>query len=342
MYDYLMNIEEKLKNLTLKQKLYQMFIAGFDGNSYNAPERLKLLLLNGLGGVIFFTPNIASKLQFKQLISDIKDNSLIPSFLSIDQEGGRVERTENIHNGKKYLSAKDAADKGCEFVVEQTELISKELNSYGINMNFAPVYDVNTNQNNPVIGNRAYSSSAEKVCGLANLAANIYMKNKIIPVAKHFPGHGGAGKDSHICLPEINVSLEELENIHIKPFVDALKNKIPAVMIAHVFYPSLQTEKIPASLSEEIINGYLINKLNFQGVVISDDMVMGALNGYSHEEACIKAINAGMNMFIFRDNKKLKHLVDVLYNAVTLGEIDIKLIDKSVFKILSLKADYLY
>ena len=132
--------------MDIKQKLYQMFILGLDGEGY------KQALKNGLGGIIFFTKDILSPEQLKQTIFEIKSIASVPPILSIDQEGGRVERTENIHNGKKYLSAKFAFEKGETFLKTQTEEIARELKSYGLNMNFAPCIDVNTNPANPIIG----------------------------------------------------------------------------------------------------------------------------------------------------------------------------------------------
>lgn len=157
-------------SVTLKEKLYQMFILGTDGGYY------KELLKEGLGGIIFFSKDIQTKTQFKSLIDDIKLISKIPPFLSIDQEGGRVERTENIHNGKKYLSAKFAFEKGEKFLKSQTEEISKELKSYGINLNFAPCIDTNTNPNNPIIGVRAFSSNPDEVIKAEKLFLKLMKK----------------------------------------------------------------------------------------------------------------------------------------------------------------------
>lgn len=338
MYDYLMQIKKNIEQLTLKQKINQLFIAGFEGENPDKCKEFQELLKNGLGGVIFFTQNIKSKEQFKNIIKSINQKALMPLFLTIDQEGGRVERTENIHKGKKYLSAKYAAEKGEEFLKKQTEEISKELNDYGINMNFSPVLDVNTNENNPVIGKRAYSNKTDEVIKFASIATETYLNNGIIPVGKHFPGHGDASVDSHKNLPTIDLSFEELENLHIKPFKKAIEQNIPAIMVAHVHYPCFDKEEIPSTLSKNIINDYLIEKLGFKGLIISDDMFMGAVQGYSPIEVCIKAINAGINMFIFRStNKNTLKLVAELEKAILDKRIDEKLINISIEKIFRLK-----
>ena len=171
-------------------------------------EFLDSALSKGLGGVIFFTRDIKTKEQFKNLIKDIKNKSLIPPFLSIDQEGGRVERTENIH--PRYLSPREAYFKGIEYLKNQTEKISYELNDYGINLNFAPCADVNTNPNNPIIGDRAFSDKTDDVIKGVKIVSEEYRKNGIIPCVKHFPGHGDADKDSHLELPKIDLSLSEI------------------------------------------------------------------------------------------------------------------------------------
>ena len=270
----------------MKQKLYQMFILGCDGGGYE--QALK----EGLGGIIFFTKDIQSAEQFRALIEDIKAQSLIPPFLSIDQEGGRVERTENIHNGKKYLSAKYAHSKG--ILKEQTKAIAQELKSYGINLNFAPCIDVNTNPNNPIIGERAFSDNAKEVIKCEKIVSQIYRENGIIPCVKHFPGHGDANADSHLTLPKIDLSLDEMQE-HIEPFRACAKT-IEMVMVAHLHCTCFEKEVIPTSLSKNAIS--YLRGLGFDGIAISDDMIMA---GADIADACEKGIRAGLNMFIYRN-----------------------------------------
>ncbi|MCD7879906.1 MAG: beta-N-acetylhexosaminidase [Candidatus Gastranaerophilales bacterium] len=326
---------------TLKQKISQMFITGFSGTEYNSNKYFKNLLKNALGGVIFFTQNIETKAQITELISNLKKEAVIPMFYSIDQEGGRVERTENIYGGKRYLSAKYAYEKGCDFLKTQTAQIAKELKTYGFNMNFAPVLDVNTNVKNPIIGERAFSSDTQDVISASKIVISEYINNGIIPVGKHFPGHGAAESDSHKTLPVIDIPYDEIYKFHITPFIAAIKNKIPAIMAAHVLYPALEKENIPASVSESIIQKLLIEKLKFNGIVITDDMEMNGIKGYSKIEACTKAINAGVSMFIFRDtNSEILTLIDDIEIAATKGLIEVKKIDSAFQKIISLKREF--
>lgn len=318
----------------LKQKLYQMFILGLSGGGY------KSALQEGLGGIIFFKDDIKTPTQFKHLITNLKSHAKIPPFMSIDQEGGRVERTENIHNGKKYLSAKYAAEKGTSFLIEQTTQIAQELKSYGINLNFAPCIDVNTNPNNPIIGERAFSSDTDEVCEYGNIVSEIYRKNGIIPCAKHYPGHGDANADSHLTLPKIDIPMNDMERYHIKPFKSACEKNIEMIMIAHLHCTCFEKDPIPTSLSKNAIS-YLRDKLNFKGVTISDDMVMKGVSSFGEVEACIMGIKAGLNMFIYRNsNPQTIDIIEQVYQkALKDNELAHK-IEISYNKILTLKNQY--
>ena len=278
--------------MSLRQKLYRMFILGTEGGGYKNCDEL-------LGGIIFFTHDIQSVEQFKKLTSELKSKAV---FLSIDQEGGRVERTENIHGGKKYLSAKYAFEHGEEFLKNQTEQIAKELKSYGINLNFAPCIDVNTNPQNPIIGERAFSDNPEDVIKCEKIVSDIYRKNGIMPCVKHFPGHGDAATDSHLTLPEIDMPLDEMEKVHIKPFEKCAKSA-QMVMVAHLHCTCFEKEKIPCSLSKTSID-YLRTKLGFKGIVVSDDMIMKGVADFGAVQAVEKGIKAGINMFIYRNSSK--------------------------------------
>ncbi len=309
--------------MNLKQKLYQMFILGCDGNGYE--QALK----EGLGGIIFFTKDIQSVEQFCALTEKIKSEALLPPFLSIDQEGGRVERTENIHHGKKYLSAKYAHSKG--ILKEQTKEIAQELKSYGINLNFAPCIDVNTNPNNPIIGERAFSDNADEVIKCEKIVSQTYRENGIIPCVKHFPGHGDANADSHLTLPRIDLTLDEMQE-HIEPFRACAKT-IEMVMVAHLHCTCFEKDVIPTSLSKNAIS-YLRN-LGFHGIAISDDMIM---SGADIENACERGIRAGLNMFIYRNSTP--ETIEIIEKIAEKAKTDKELqenIEKSYEKIIKLK-----
>lgn len=326
---------------SLKQKIKQMFIAGYSGEN---PVNCKIftdLLSDGLGGVIFFTQNIKTKEQFIQSIKKIMNISLIPSFLSIDEEGGRVERTENIHNGKKYLSAGDAAEKGENFVRMQTEELCSELNSYGINMNFAPVLDTNTNPNNPIIGIRAYGDNPDDVIKFADIVRTVHEKHGIISVGKHFPGHGDTKADSHVEMPVVDIGEKEFRENHLKPFEYEIDKGIPAIMVSHVYYKCFDKKPIPASLSENITEKLLRRELNYKGLIISDDMVMGAVKDLDIKDTYVKAIKAGINVFIYRNSdEKLLEIIDTIsQEAEKDGELREKA-EKSFDLVLDIKRKY--
>lgn len=328
MYDVFMKNE-------LKHKLYQMFILGTGKNLKSAVE-------NGLGGVIFFTKDIHSKAQFKSLIKSLPQNL----FFSIDQEGGRVERTENIYGGKKYLSAKFAFEQG--ILEAQTHKMLTELKDYGINLNFAPCLDVNTNPNNPIIGERAYSSNPDEVIKAYNIIEPIYQEYGIIHCVKHFPGHGDASADSHIELPQIDLTLDEMESSHIKPFRHAIN--APMLMVAHLKFSCFG--ELPTSLNKNAID-YLKNQLGYKGIIITDDMMMGAVqNLRCHSELVSEsqklsninifpyeiAIRAGVDMFIFRNSDD--EIIEMIENLYQKASIDAELqknIEASYKKIKKLK-----
>lgn len=326
----------------LRKKLYQMFILGLEGDNLNANPNLKHALSEGLGGVIFFTQNIKTKEQIKHLINNIKKAAITPPFLSIDQEGGRVERTENIHNGKKYLSAKHAAEKGENFLKEQTTEISHELIDLGFNLNFAPCLDVNTNPNNPIIGERAFSNDPDEVTKFGKIVFDTYIENGIVPCLKHFPGHGDASVDSHISLPKIDLTLYDMEKYHIKPFKEAVEWNPPMIMVAHLHCTAFDEEEIPSSMSKNII-GHLRKNLNYDGLIITDDMIMGGIVKIDGTEACEKAIKAGVNILLYRNS--FNETIEIIENLAKLAEKDEILrqnIENSFEKISMIKCKYVY
>ena len=317
--------------MEITQKLYQMFVLGCKGNN------LETALNKGLGGVIFFKEDILSIEDFQNLIKNLKKHAVIMPFMSIDQEGGRVERTENIWGKKRYLSAKFAYQNGIEFLKKQTEMICDELNGYGINLNYAPCCDTNTNPDNPIIGERAFSDNPSEVAKAAEIVINVYNSNGIIPCLKHFPGHGDADCDSHLTLPKIDLTLDEMEKTHIKPFKMLIdKGLADIVMVAHLYCTCFDKEVIPTSLSKNAIN-YL--REFYDGVICSDDMIMSALNNY--ENACETAIRAGVNMFLYRNSDD--ETIEIIEKIAKKAENDKTLqncIEVSYEKIIKLKQKY--
>lgn len=339
-----MNINQQIKSLTLRQKIAQMFIMGFSGTELTSDNKnIKIAVEHGLGGIIFFAENIKSNNQLKKLIENLNSFAQIPLFMSIDQEGGLVERTIFKQPRYDFLTPMALANtENIEDIVLHTEIMAQELKYLGINMDFAPDMDVNTNPNNPIIGIRAFGNDPAAVIKYSKSVYETLINNNVIPVGKHFPGHGEAWVDSHLDMPEIDLSMDQLENIHIAPFKKAIDNGLDALMIAHVYYKAFNEEKVPASLSKEVITDYLKGKMNFKGLIISDDMVMGGIaNHYSPVQACIKGINAGIDLFIFRGSSyEDLRLLDDLEMAVKNGDISENRINESIEKILNHKLKY--
>ena len=237
----------------------------------------------------------------------------------------------------RRLSAKFAFEKGEEFLKFQSEEISKELAELGFNLNFAPCVDVNTNPKNPIIGERAFSDNPLDVVNGAKIFIDASCKYGIIPCIKHFPGHGDADSDSHLTLPKIDLTFDEMKAYHIKPFRDLIEDGIGMVMVAHLHCTCFDEEILPTSLSKNALD-YLRNTLNYEGVVITDDMNMKGVQNFGSLEACIMAIKAGVDMFIFRssDNETL-NLIDKLVDVVEQDAELQNLVDKSFERILGLK-----
>ncbi len=327
--------------MELKQKLYQMFILGLEGESLSENKNLVKALNKGLGGVIFFTRNIKTELQTINLIKSIKAEAEITPFLSIDQEGGRVERTENLFGGKKFLSL-GKCNCDLNLIKTQTIQISHLLKELGFNLNFAPCLDVNTNPDNPIIGERAFSDNTDEVIKCGRIAVDTYLENGIIPCIKHFPGHGDASVDSHVSLPEINMSLPEMEKFHIRPFKEVFS---PMIMVAHLHCQAFDREKIPTSLSKNAI-GYLRNELCYKGLIVTDDMVMGGvINSQADDgglEAALSAIRAGVNLLLYRNS--CDSTIKIIEDIAGIAESDVEIrqkIECSFDKITKCKEEYI-
>lgn len=329
---------EELKKNNIKKNIYQKFILGFKGTKPD--ENIKTAIKSGLGGVILFSENIESYEQAASLTAELQSLANIPLFISIDQEGGKIERTKNVKNKINYLSpAELSSTKDPEKGKLQAEIMIQELKSIGVNMNFAPVLDVNTNCNNPIICDRSFGCDSETVIKYARPVYQTFLKSGIIPVVKHFPGHGDTCEDSHHTMPVVDLKHKELENIHIKPFKTAIEDDIEAIMTAHAHYTAFDKGALPASLSKNIITNHLRNKLGFKGLVISDDMVMGGIKKYYEPvEACLMGIKAGIDIFIFRDSDtEILSIIDKLVEYTENGVLSKVQIDDSARRILACK-----
>ena len=335
-------IKEQMKTMTLDEKIGQMVIVGVDGY-INDENSMNLIKQHYVGGVILFQKNIQNSIQALSLINSLKNsNSInkIPLFLSVDEEGGRVSRMPaeftKIPTNQRLGQINNST---LSFKIGSG--LAEEIKSFGFNMDFAPVLDINSNPKNPVIGDRSFGSNAGVVSKLGVQTMKGIQSQNVIPVVKHFPGHGDTSVDSHVGLPTVNNDLQRLKEFELLPFAEAIRNKADVVMVAHILLPKIDPE-FPASFSKTIITGLLRGELGFQGVVVTDDMTMGAISkNYDIGDASVKSINAGSDIILvchFYD-KELA-VIQALKKAVEVGVITRERMDESVYRILTLKSKY--
>lgn len=335
-------IEEMLKSMTLEEKIGQLLIVGLEGTEISENE-IHNIKDNKVGGFIFFSRNIGTKDKVLKLIDDLKkenNTNKIPLFLSIDEEGGLVSRLSPLLNNLKNPSRLgEIGDTQLSF--DYGKNLGLKLASFGFNLDFAPVLDINSNPSNPVIGNRAYGKTSQAVSdhGLALMKG--IQSQGVIPTGKHFPGHGDTSVDSHLDLPLVHKTIDELKEMELIPFKNAIDNDIDMIMVAHILYPKID-EDYPSSMSSVIIDNILRDNLSYKGVVISDDMTMGAIvDNYSIEAAASRFLKAGGDIILIchgMDNPNL--IINKIKEDLEKGQITIDQIDEKVYRILKLKDKY--
>lgn len=335
-------IEELINEMSLEEKIGQLFIIGLDGFELSDKDKAQIFE-NKIGGYILYSRNIDNKLQLKSLLNalnEINTNNKIPLFLSVDEEGGKVSRLSHIYTKLRELSALGLKD-DVRLSYQYGQIQGLKLASLGFNLNFAPVLDINSNPKNPVIGSRAIGSTAEIVTKHGIEIKKGMESVNIIPVLKHFPGHGDTEVDSHLELPYIDKSYKELDNLELIPFKTAIDKGADMIMTSHILFPLIDDE-YPASISYKIINDILRNDLHFDGVVISDDMTMGAIvNNFTLEEASINFLKAGGDILLIGHNSEnTKLVIKRIKDAIIEGELNIEDIDSKLYRILSLKSKY--
>ena len=334
------SIKEKMSSMTLEEKIGQMIIAGFNGTTVNNEVATLMNDLN-VGGVILFGRNIESSEQLKTLTTDITNlNKDIPPFISLDEEGGRVSRVPK--DTKKFPKAKTVGDTNDEkYAYENGKDIGYTLKQLGINMDHAPVLDIYSNPKNTVIGDRAFGTNEDVVSKMGIATMKGLEDAGIIPTLKHFPGHGDTAVDSHVGLPIVTKDLNELNEFEFIPFKKAIEKGCDVVMVSHIILNKIDSQN-PSTLSKKVVTDILKKDLGFSGVVITDDMNMGAIvQNFSIEEASIKSIKAGVDILLIGNNvETTKSVINEIKSAVENKVIDESRIDESVYKILELKEKY--
>lgn len=282
----------------LRKKIGQMFMVGLAAEEIGANEQ-SLLRDYPFGGYIFFSHNLKEPKQILSLCRSLwQTGGEIPPFIAIDQEGGRVHRLPPPFTHFPPAAALGRAG-DADLAYRAGAAMARELNAVGINLNFAPVLDVRSNPDNPIIGDRALSSDPKEVIRLGWEVARGFRASGIIPCVKHFPGHGDTAEDSHIELPVVKKGLDELTSVELPPFVHACRNQVETLMTAHALYPALDSI-YPATLSRSIVGELLRGELGYDGVVFSDDLEMKAISdNYSVEETIRLAVLSGIDMLLF-------------------------------------------
>ncbi len=288
-----------------------------------------------VGGIVYFSKNIKTPKQCTDMISVVQSYSEIPLFIAVDEEGGRVARIANNGNMGttkfSHMSTVTSTDEA--YNVGYT--IGKEIKEFGFNLDFAPVADVNSNPDNPIIGNRSFSSDPETAAKYVKAAVNGFNNSGMLCTLKHFPGHGDTSTDSHKGYAEITKSLDELEACEFLPFKSGVSAGADFVMVGHLSAPQITGNNRPATLSKTMID-LLKNDIGFNGLIITDSMQMDAItDSYTSATAAKEAVKAGVDVILMPDN--LKNAANGIINAVKSGEISESRIDRSVKKILKTK-----
>ncbi len=333
---------------SLDIKIGQMILIGIPGTAIDSIV-LKEIREGKAGSIIFFEKNIARRnsfIQLKNLAWTYNSVAPIPLFISIDQEGGRVNRLKEKYGFPKSLSAA-AMSSSLDSVRYYGETTAATLVSLGINVNFAPVVDLATNPSNPIIAKveRAFSADADTVAMYSKEFVKTHRKLGVITVLKHFPGHGSSKDDTHQGIADVTNTWEPKE---LKPYQLLIDSGyVDAIMTAHIVNKKLDNQGLPGTLSNRILDSLLRKTLRFNGVVFSDDMQMHAITKhYGLEEAIRLAINAGVDVLTFSNNiqdsedRTVDRVHSIIREYVKDGTIPMERIDQSYHRIMNLKEKY--
>lgn len=328
--------------MNLDEKIGQMIFSGVNGTEMNADTR-NIIEDYHVGGVILFGDNIESAPQTVEFLNDIKtanEENPSPLITGVDEEGGSVTRMpDDVTSLPTNQAMGNLNDPDQSF--EEGGILGEQMKELGFNLDFAPVMDVNSNPDNPVIGDRSFGDNPEIVSKLGVQTMKGIQSQDIISVMKHFPGHGDTGVDSHLELPEVDKSRDDLENLELVPFQNAIENGADVSLIAHILLPQIDDDH-PASMSKEVITNILRDELDFDGVVITDDLNMEAITDhYDIGEAALQSVKAGGDlMLVAHDYDLTRKVFNTLKEAVENGKLSEKRIDESVGRIKQLKEKY--
>ena len=338
-------VAEQMAAMTLEEKVGQLFIAGFYGTE-DGDYVDSLIRDYKVGGLIFFGRNVGTAEELTALVNDLRaqNGDYIPLFFSVDQEGGTVERMPDEVSPLEDAYTYGQSGSG-ELGYALGQVLARECAAFGFNLDFAPSLDIWSNPENTVIGTRAFGTTAEAVEAVGPWAAYGLMDGGVIPVVKHFPGHGDTAVDSHVGLPTVSKTVDELLASELIPFQSAIEGRegegAPAVMVAHILMTAIDPDR-PASLSPAVVTGLLRDQLGFDGVVFTDDLTMGAITeNYGLDEAAVLALEAGCDVLLVCHNEgDLALARQAVLDAAASGRLTEERIDQSVYRILALKQAY--
>ena len=334
------------EDLTIDQKVGQLFFIGVAGTSIDQCTDDLLSEIHP-GGICLFARNIREAQQTRELCNALREHDEVVPFLGLDQEGGLVDRL------RRLITPMPAANlfKNSATVGRFGSIVAEVIRILGFNMDFAPVVDVITEQRESVSNgmfSRAFGNTAEEATELSAAFIENLQDGCVLGCVKHFPGLGAAAVDSHEELPQVPVSGEELNSTDLVPYRHLLeRNLVHSVMVAHAAYPNTGLQDVspdgkllPSSLNGKIIDGLLRTELGFDGVVITDDLEMGAIiKNFGIGEACILALNAGVDMLaICADAGRIHEGYHAVRNAVESGRITADRIDKTMDRIETAKS----
>lgn len=327
-------VDKTYRSLSQDEKLGQLFIVALytnKGEDYIEQVR-NIVVKDKIGGLILMQDDAAREIS---LVNEFQQKSKVPMMIGMDAEWGLFQRIATAHKFPWAMTLGAIQDKS--LIYRMSAKIAEDCHRMGINWDFAPVVDVNTNPNNPIIGNRSFGSEVENVISSALSYSNGLQDNTILAAIKHFPGHGDTSTDSHLDLPLVSHNLDRLNTVELAPFKALMDKGIGGVMVAHLYVPSLESGKgIPASVSKNIITGLLKEKLGYKGLIITDALNMGAVaNKYKPGELDALAFKAGNDIMLFSqgvaEGKKL------IQKAIDKREISQSRVEESVKKILMTK-----
>lgn len=335
-------IQKKIDAMNIEEKVGQLFMVDFrnndDGSGMTVLSQKAIEEIENyhVGGVILFAENLDTLEQTQKLTQDMQDAAAIPLFIGIDEEGGRVSRLN-----KSNIPHETIPPAGEMTEPAQAEAAGKSIGEtlveIGVNVDFAPVADVNTNPDNPVIGNRAYSDDPEKAADMACAFTKGLQGTGVSATVKHFPGHGDTAADSHKGEVFVSHDLERLKAVEFVPFSKAIDEGVGLVMVGHIKTPNATSDGLPATLSAQAI-AFLRKDLKYNGVAITDAMNMQAITEYyGVGESTVMSVSAGIDIVLMPAD--LEEAYQALLGAAKEGRISQERLDESLRRILSLKYD---